>query len=310
MRGNTPDRRWGADGLRVCLIVEQGYGPTSLPLAVGDRLRSQGHSVTVLEPHSTATRTSGLIACSSARYDVTVLKTASEGPGRSLIEAADASGVVTINDARAIRQVRDKTVAAALARAHGIPFPITYFLAKPELLTQVPAELYPLVVKPANGSANRGIHLIERPETLLEMLRGGALQLDGFLIAQPYARNSGFDVKAYNAGGHVFALRRPSPLSDDDAEDEPIEVTPELRELILHIGRVFNLDIYGVDLLKTPEGWVAVDVNDFPSFGHVPEAVVWVADTIVDVTLRRLGAPRRLRPMFTLGGSAAGPEVS
>src|SRR5205807_5912699 len=65
VRGNTPDRRWGADGLRVCLIVEQGYGPTSLPLAVGDRLRSQGHSVTVLEPHSTATRTSGLIACSS-----------------------------------------------------------------------------------------------------------------------------------------------------------------------------------------------------------------------------------------------------
>ena len=55
MRGNTPDRRWGAEGLRVCLIVEELYGSISLPLEVGDHLRGQGHSVTVLEPHATAT---------------------------------------------------------------------------------------------------------------------------------------------------------------------------------------------------------------------------------------------------------------
>jgi ribosomal protein S6--L-glutamate ligase len=305
--GKIPDRRWGAEGLRVCLIVEKGYGPNSLPLAVGDRLRAQGHSVTVLEPHATATRTSGLIRLSTDPYDVTVLKTVSEGPGRSLIEAAAASGVVTINDAAAIRLVRDKTVCAAMARANGIPFPITYFLARPELLTQVPAEHYPLIVKPASGSANRGIHLIERPATVIAMLGEGVLDFDGFLIAQPYAHNSGYDIKAYNAGSHVFALRRPSPLNSSDAEDEPIEVTRELGDLILQIGRVFGLDIYGVDLLKTTEGWVAVDVNDFPSFGGVPEAVVWIADTIVDVTIQR--GPPRLRPPFSHGGSTAGPEI-
>jgi ribosomal protein S6--L-glutamate ligase len=263
----------------------------------------------MLDPHATATRTTGLLRSTSLPYDVTVLKTASEGPGRSLIEAAAASGVVTINDAGAIRMVRDKTVCAAVARANGIPFPITYFLARPELLTQVPAELYPLVVKPASGSANRDVHLIKQPAQVDEMLRDGVLKIDGFLLAQPWARNSGDDIKGYNAGGHVFALRRPSPLSGRDAEDEPIELTPELHELILNIGRVFGLDIYGVDLLQTPEGFVAVDINDFPSFGHVPDAAEWIADTIVDVTRRRMAAPRPPRWTSTIGGPAVGPDV-
>jgi len=281
--------------MRICLIVEEKYKGQRMPMAVGEQLRAQGHAVTVLEPQATATCLAELASGTGSGFDVYVLKTVSDGPGRSLIEAAAASGKVTVNSARGIRLVRDKAVCAAVARAHGIPFPQTWFLAHAGLLSQVPQEMYPLVVKPANGSANEGVHLVHSYAEAQELVWNGEL-LGSFLIAQPYLPNSGSDIKVYNAGGKVFAVRRPSPIGGQTGEDELMPVSPELRRLVLRIGQVFGLDIYGVDVLQTPAGWVAVDVNDFPSFSVVPEAVGWIADTIVDVTRRRLGRrARRVR---------------
>jgi ribosomal protein S6--L-glutamate ligase len=307
--------------MRICLIVEERYRSQRMPVAVGEQLTAWGHDVTALEPHATATCL-GKLAGGRADHDVYVLKTVTDGPGRTLIDASAAAGLVTVNDAHAIRSVRDKAVAAAVARANGVPFPTTYFLAHPRLLTQVPAELFPLVVKPSNGSEGQGVRLVESPAVARELVLSGELAADGalsFLIAQPYMPNGGYDIKVYNAGGRVFAVRRPSPLSGVEAPDEPMSVSPALRRLVLHIGRVFGLDIYGVDVLETPQGWVAVDINDFPSFSTVPEAVGWVASSIVEAANRRLArrpatvpAPRRLarrRPIFTpvpalVGGAA------
>src|SRR5437762_1419459 len=138
--------------MRLCFIIEEKHRHGSLPLAVADQLRQWGHDVDLLEPHATVTRLFDLV---TQGYDTCVLKTASDGPGLSLLEAAEAAGIPTINSARSIRLVRDKAVAIAAARAHGLPVPHTYFVAHSRLLTQIPPEDYPLVVKPSNGRACR-----------------------------------------------------------------------------------------------------------------------------------------------------------
>jgi hypothetical protein len=71
-----------------------------------------------------------------------------------------------------------------------------------------------------------------------------------------------------------------------DVREELIPVTPELRRLALKMGAPFGLDIYGVDVVETPQGWVGVDINDFPSFGGVPGAVVLIAKFILHVARR------------------------
>ena len=284
--------------MRICLIVEERYRSQRMPMSVVGELRAQGHDLTVLEPQSTVSCLGDLASAGAGGFDAFVLKTVTDGPGQCLIEAAAACGLATVNDARAIRLVRDKAVAAAMAQAHGVPFPKTYFLAQPELLAQVPARLYPLVVKPSDGSEGRGVRLVEHPAMARELVQSGELgtgDTPGFLIAQPHQPNSGYDIKVYNAGGRIFAVRRPSPLGGTIEDDLPMPVSPELRRLVLRIGRVFGLDIYGVDVLETPSGWVAVDINDFPSFSTVPQAVTWVADAIVAAVRRRLA--RRLTPL-------------
>src|SRR5919198_1490143 len=148
---------------RLRFIIEEQYRHESMPLAVADQLRRWGHDVDLLEPHATVTQLFDLVI---QRYDAYVLKTASEGPGLSLLEAAEAVGIPTINNARSIRLVRDKAVAMAVARAHGLPIPATYFVAHPRLLSQIPLEDYPLVVKPSNGSACRDIYRLNQPADL------------------------------------------------------------------------------------------------------------------------------------------------
>lgn len=44
---------------------------------------------------------------------------------------------------------------------------------------------------------------------------------------------------------------------------------------------MFGLDLYGVDVLLGPDGPVVVDINDFPSFRQVPDAVSRVARAVL-----------------------------
>jgi ribosomal protein S6--L-glutamate ligase len=273
--------------VRLCFIVEAKYENDVMPGAVVDVLRSCGHDVDVLRPNGTVTDLWELLPTDVARYDAFVLKTVSSGPGLSLLDAAGAAGVTTINDYRAIRLARDKAVAAVRARAAGIPFPKTWFAHRSTLLEQIPADAYPLVVKPNNGSALRDVYRVESPAELAR------LEIDdsGSLLAQPYLPNPGYDVKLYNTGDDVFATVKRSPLHPGaDVVEEQIPVTPELRSLARAVGRVFGLDIYGIDVVETAQGWVVLDVNDFPSFGNVPQAAWRLARTVLRVTRRQAAA--------------------
>lgn len=267
--------------MHFCFIVEEQYRNDSMPISVLNQLRWWGHRVDILEPQSTITCLSDL---SRQPYDAYVLKTATDGPGLSILEAAEAAGIPTINHSRSIRLVRNKAVAVAMAQARGIPVPTTYFVAHPQLLEQVPSEQFPLVVKPANGSSCRDIYYINNPRELTGINIGIN---HGFWLAQHYEKNSGFDIKLYVAGTDVFAVAKPSPLHPDiRVEKLPIPVTPALRELALRVGQLFELDIFGVDVVETARGPMVVDINDFPGFGSVPEAEKLIATSILNITER------------------------
>ncbi len=268
-----------------------------MPTVVVDQLLQWGHSVDVLEPHTTITCLSDL---TKQNYDAYVLKTVSDGPGLSILEAAEAAGIPTINNSRSIRLVRDKAVATAFAQAHGVPTPHTYFVAYPHLLKQVPSEDYPLVVKPTNGSSGRGIYRVNSPAELATLKVAEADE--SFFLAQHYIENTGFDIKLYVMGKEVYSVAKRSPLHPDvEVDKQIIPITLELRNLALHVGTIFGLDIYGLDVIETAHGLVVVDINDFPSFGLVPRAVTRVSDYILRIAKR---AEQQRRPKAMIAGNS------
>jgi ribosomal protein S6--L-glutamate ligase len=192
-----------------------------------------------------------------------------------------------VNDYHAIRLARDKAVAAVRARAAGIPFPRTWFASRTALLDQIPADAYPLVVKPNNGSSLRDVYRVDSFRELARL----AIDDTTRMLAQPYLANPGRDVKLYNPGDEVFAIVKRSPLHPGaGVAEEQIAVSPELRNLARAVGRVFGLDIYGLDVVETADGYMVLDVNDFPSFGMVPHAAWRLARTVLRVTRRQAAA--------------------
>ena len=263
--------------MRFCFILEERYERKPMPLVIADQLQQWGHEIDVLQPYAAVTN---LTDFSLTKYDAYVLKTVSDGPGLTILEAAEAIGIPTINNSRAIRLVRDKAVAAAFAQAHELPVPLTYFVGHPRALVNVPREVYPVVVKPSNGTSLQDIHLVRTPD---EMAR---LKLDdSSYLAMQYVENTGFDIKLYVTGQEVHAITKSSPLHGVVTEQE-IPVSREMLKLAQRVGQVFGLDLYGVDVLETPQGLALVDINDFPSFYGVPRKVACIAEYILHAAYR------------------------
>jgi len=279
--------------MRLCFIVEEKYRLDGMPLDVARQLRAWDHEIDVLEPHHTLSAVSEL-AAQGRRYDAFVLKTVSDGPGLSLLAAASAVGHVAINQPEAIRMVRDKAVAAAVCRRYGVPFPLTYFASRRQLLAQVPIEVYPLVVKPANGSSNENVLRFDTPRDLADADLGALAGT--FLLAQPYEDNPGNDLKVYCAGEQIFATVQPSPLHPDAVQESRlVPLEDSWRQLVTSVRRAFGLSVFGIDVVESPHGWVVVDVNDFPSFRMVPDAPAVVAETILRLAAGRGARWRSLR---------------
>jgi ribosomal protein S6--L-glutamate ligase len=261
-----------------CFILEERYVHKPMPMVVADQLEQWGHKIDVLQPYAAVTSLTDL---SLWKYDAYVLKTVSDGPGLTILEAAEAIGIPTINNSRAIRLVRDKAVAAAYAHACGLPVPLTYFVGHPRALSKVPHDAYPVVVKPSNGTSMQDIHLVHAPEEMATL----TLDESTHYLAMRYVENTGYDIKLYVTGQEVHAVTKSSPLHGQVQEDE-IPVSREMLKLARQVGQVFGLDLYGVDVLETPEGLVVVDINDFPSFYGVPRKVGAIAEYILHAAYR------------------------
>ncbi|MFJ3979049.1 RimK family alpha-L-glutamate ligase [Streptomyces sp. NPDC090021] len=273
--------------MRLCFLVEEHYRHDGMPNEVIGQLTAWGHRVDVVRPGGSLLRMTEVV--DTGAHDAWVLKTVSGGPGLTLLEAAAAAGLTTVNDARSIRGVRDKALAAAIGRDRGLPLPPTYAVARPELLREIPAAEFPLVVKPADGSSGRAVHLVSSPERLETLLP--ALTGEGMLIAQPYVPNSGTDIKVYAVGGELFATERCSPLRPDPSvRERRVPLSSEVAAIAAEVGAVYGLDLYGVDVLLGPDGPVVVDVNDFPSFRQVPDAAARVARAVLGLA-RAGGVP-------------------
>lgn len=292
--------------MRLCFLVEEHYRHDGMPIEVIRQLTSWGHRVDVLRPGGSLLRMTETVQAGT--HDAWVLKTVSGGPGLTLLEAAAAAGMTTVNDARSIRGVRDKALAAAIGRSRGLPLPQTYAAARPELLAEIPASEYPLVVKPADGSSGRAVYLVSSPDRLAAMVP--ELAREGMLIAQPYVTNPGIDVKVYCVGGELYATERCSPLHPDrSVRERRVPLSAEVAGIVAQVGAVYGLDLYGVDVLLGPDGPVVVDVNDFPSFRQVPDAAARVARAVLGLARTGQASGAATLPSPSAGTAQRGRRV-
>src|SRR2546427_7255631 len=112
---------------------------------------------------------------------------------------------------------------------------------------------------------------------------------NGLILAQRYQEAEGTDRKIYCIGGELFGVKRIWPIRTyEDKVGEPFPVTSELREIALRCGRVFGIDLYGLDVVVSAGLPYVVDVQKFGSYMGVPDAPRRLADYIQTAAQRVL----------------------
>jgi len=214
-------------------------------------------------------------------------------------------GAMVINSFASSSACQDRALMAQrMSEAH-LAFPSTSTHASlGELLEQQqrPSILsFPLVIK--SRYSRRG-DLVYRADGI-EQLHALARRIDEPVIIQEFVPTDGWDIKLWVIGQQIFAARRRSSLAGEASRQDfpiPTEQLPSSwRSISLKVGRVFDLHLYGLDLIASDRGPVVVDVNSFPGFRGVGGAA-----SALLCLIERLSNTRRVES--ACAGHPSGPR--
>lgn len=201
----------------------------------------------------------------------------------TLLHAASRRGYEVVTPWRAVDSVRDKARCVEILSEKGIPTPETFLVAEIADLASLPEHCFPLILKPYLGDNAEGVMVVSGPRALNDLRWD-----DGLVLAQRWAETGGWDVKLYICGDQFWAVKRRSPLADEVLDDSArlLPVDDELRFIARSCRDVFGLPLCGVDVLRSDDGPLVVDVNDFPNYTGVAEAVAAIGTFLADWSRR------------------------
>lgn len=251
---------------RIGVLAENRYLAQNQPTGLSTELQAQGHKVVVIDPQKAF-----YVMGNDGWFDGLDLIV---GRGRSwallaLLGWAERAGMLTINRQGAIAAVHNKAQMSIALAAGGLPIPQTFFGSIEYLAKEIPRASYPIILKPIFGDNSRGLLVIENPEQMAE-----TEWPEPVALAQRYFQTNGYDLKLYGIGDDISAVRKRSPFNQrrEEINEGLVDLTPQLEELGRRCGRLFGLDLFGVDCIETEEGPLVIEINDYPNYTNVPEA--------------------------------------
>ncbi|MBK9709427.1 MAG: hypothetical protein IPO77_21295 [Acidobacteria bacterium] len=278
--------------MRICFLMEPPRSSTSVTYDVLNALKSSGADVEVV------TERSGLIDLEHFKFDYDLYLFKSHSPlAESLAAAAHYRGAKLLNQYPATMKVRDKVLTDTILLQAGIPAPKTFITDSIENLRPIVREM-PVVVKPYRGRRGMGIEICMDEAQFNDLVKRRAGQEsssdddggedgtalgDRLIYAQQYQEHEPFDYKAYAIGDYVYAIKRIFPAKTKEEKlGTPVGDDPELVELVRKCGKTFGLELYGVDLVKTPNGYSVIEVNCFPGYKGVPQGGERISNFILE----------------------------
>jgi ribosomal protein S6--L-glutamate ligase len=193
--------------------------------------------------------------------------------GARLIRQFNILGIPSTIDADALTKVRDKLVVQQLLTNAGIPMPNTYFPAEesdPDVWNFKPGD-YPMIVKMLHGNRGAGVILAESQAALKSIL-DAFQRLKEPVIVQEFIREAkGRDIRAFVVNGEIVAAMERSAKSNDFRSNlhqgghaVPIELSELEKDLIVRTAKICQLDVTGIDLLRSEKGPLILEVNGSP----------------------------------------------
>ncbi|WP_455011269.1 ATP-grasp domain-containing protein [Haemophilus parahaemolyticus] len=177
-----------------------------------------------------------------------------------------------LNNAKAFRLARDKWQSLQLLAAYGLPIPSTSYIGElVESSSQLALHFPAVVLKTLVGMQGTGVELYEETNTALNKLKMLKQVGEKALVQDFIAETRGQDIRAFVIGDQVAAsMQRTAGNGDFRAnlhqggKAESIELTEEEKQIAIQATKAIGLDVAGVDLIRTKQGPMILEVNASP----------------------------------------------
>ena len=228
--------------------------------------------------------------------DLVLTRTGSSAPPTALANLAvlEQAGLRCVNALQGLRNSRDKTICYALLASAGVPIPSTVVVGDgTDWSWTSDLKGPPWVVKLSVSTKGQGVCLVESERSLRSVVDALARQGESSILVQEFvAESKGSDIRVVVLGGRArVAARRRAGKENEfrsnvylGGRSEAVELNDTIAEIAERATEVIGLDIAGVDLLETRDGYLVIEVNGSPGMTaspHLPGAVV---DYLEEVT--------------------------
>ena len=201
--------------------------------------------------------------------------------GTAVVRQFEMMGVYSVNESVAISRSRDKLRSLQLLARKGVGLPVTAFAhdtkATKHLIKICGGS--PLVIKLLEGTQGIGVVLAETAkaaESVIEAFRG----LDSNILVQQFIKEAGgADIRCLVIGNKVVAAMKRQGAEGEFRSNlhrggsATLEkLSPKERATAVNAARIMGLGMAGVDLLRSKDGPVVMEVNSSPGLEGIEKA--------------------------------------
>jgi len=212
--------------------------------------------------------------------------------GAAIIRQFELMGVYTATRSESLIMARDKLKCLQILSANGIAVPKTVMASNPEMLPRLLNMLGdgPVVVKMLESTHGVGVVLAESRNTAISVVEAFT-KLGQPVILQEYIEEaSGADVRAFVVGKRVVASMLRQAQEGEfrsnlhrGATATIVELSPDEEKTVLNAARLMNLEIAGVDILRSKRGPLVMEVNASPGLEGIETTThVDIAGAIIE----------------------------
>lgn len=201
--------------------------------------------------------------------------------GTAVVRQLEMMGVPVLNSAGAIATARDKLNCYQQLCAQGLPIPTTGFTYScrdiDPVLSGMRSEA--VVIKLLKGSHGIGVVLAETLQSaraLFEAFRGVEADV---LVQECIDEARGIDLRCFVIGNQVAAaIQRKGPPGEfranlhQGATAHPVALTAQEERIAVAAARAIGLQVAGVDLLRSTQGPLIIEVNASPGLEGIEKA--------------------------------------
>ncbi|UXD86768.1 30S ribosomal protein S6--L-glutamate ligase [Thalassolituus hydrocarboniclasticus] len=201
--------------------------------------------------------------------------------GTAVVRQFEMMGTYSINESVAISRSRDKLRSLQLLSRKGIGLPRTGFAHRPDNVDDLIKNVggAPLVIKLLEGTQGIGVVLADTKkaaESIIEAFMG----LNANILVQEFIKEAGgADIRCLVVGGKVVAAMKRQAAEGEFRSNlhrggsaEIVRLSAAERRTAIDAAKAMGLNMCGVDILRSNNGPVVMEVNSSPGLEGIETA--------------------------------------